>query len=87
MFNVANEEALLRKFITHVQVRNISKLIFYFLQEFSQELKPHVIVTYNGDKFDWPYVEVRCSKYRGINLYSSMGIKCQRSKNCLSPYR
>jgi DNA polymerase epsilon subunit 1 len=40
----------------------------------SQELRPHVIVTYNGDFFDWPYVDTRCSKY-GISLYRNLGIK------------
>ena len=39
-----------------------------------QELRPHVIVTYNGDFFDWPYVDKRCAKY-GISLYSDLGIK------------
>lgn len=28
-----------------------------------QELKPHVIVTYNGDFFDWPFVDNRAKKY------------------------
>lgn len=28
-----------------------------------QELKPHVIVTYNGDFFDWPFVDKRAAKY------------------------
>jgi DNA polymerase epsilon subunit 1 len=53
-----NEEALLRKFISHVQ-----------------ELRPHVIVTYNGDFFDWPYVDKRCSKYADLSLYKHLGIQ------------
>jgi DNA polymerase epsilon subunit 1 len=43
VYNEPNEEAMLSKFIRHIQ-----------------ELKPHVFVTYNGDFFDWPYVETRC---------------------------
>ena len=39
-----------------------------------QELRPHVIVTYNGDFFDWPYVDKRCSKY-GLSLYKNLGIR------------
>lgn len=58
MFNEKDEEAVLRKFVSHIQ-----------------ELKPHVIVTYNGDKFDWPYVETRCKKYTYLNLYSHLGIR------------
>lgn len=58
VFNEKDEEAVLRKFVSHVQ-----------------ELKPHVIVTYNGDKFDWPYVETRCKKYAYLSLYKDLGIK------------
>lgn len=39
-----------------------------------KELKPHVMVTYNGDFFDWPYVDTRC-KIHGINLYKELGIR------------
>lgn len=58
VFNEKDEEAVLRKFVSHVQ-----------------ELRPHVVVTYNGDKFDWPYVETRCKKYSYLNLYTSLGIR------------
>ena len=57
VMNEATEEALLRKFVSHVQ-----------------ELRPHVIVTYNGDFFDWPYVDTRCAKF-GLSLYKSLGIR------------
>ena len=44
-----------------------------------QELRPHVIVTYNGDFFDWPYVEQRCDAVgkheREMNLYKMLGIR------------
>ena len=49
----------------------LQKFIFHV-----QELKPHVIVTYNGDFFDWPYVDRRCKKH-GINLYNELGIRLQ----------
>ncbi|CAG8479600.1 11654_t:CDS:2 [Racocetra fulgida] len=42
--------------------------IFNEPSEHIQEQKPTIIVTYNGDNFDWPYVEGRASKY-GINMY------------------
>jgi hypothetical protein len=32
-----------------------------------RELKPAVLVTYNGDFFDWPYIETRAKQY-GINM-------------------
>ena len=58
VINLADEEALLRKFLSHVQ-----------------ELRPHVIVTYNGDFFDWPYVDQRCQKFEGMSLYKELGIR------------
>ena len=58
VMNEANEEAMLRKFLSHIQ-----------------ELRPHVIVTYNGDFFDWPYLDARCSKYANMSLYKQLGIR------------
>ena len=42
-----------------------------------QELRPHVIVTYNGDFFDWPFVDTRCQLF-GISLYKQLGIRCSK---------
>ena len=60
VINLANEEVLLNKFLTHIQ-----------------ELSPHVIVTYNGDYFDWPYVESRCELYN-FSIYKYLGIKSSK---------
>jgi DNA polymerase epsilon subunit 1 len=61
VFNVENEEKVLRKFIEHIQ-----------------EIKPHIVVTYNGDFFDFPYVEKRCSKYSSLGLYTSLGLRSSK---------
>ncbi|KAK9328195.1 hypothetical protein V1520DRAFT_346727 [Lipomyces starkeyi] len=42
--------------------------------EHVKETKPTVIVTYNGDFFDWPFVEGRASYY-GINMYNEIGFQ------------
>ncbi|KAG0052419.1 DNA polymerase epsilon catalytic subunit [Gryganskiella cystojenkinii] len=39
-----------------------------------QEAKPTVFVTYNGDFFDWPFVEAR-SKVHGIDMFQEIGVK------------
>ncbi|KAK3818962.1 MAG: DNA polymerase epsilon catalytic subunit A [Benniella sp.] len=39
-----------------------------------QEVKPTVFVTYNGDFFDWPFIEAR-AKIHGIDMYHEIGIK------------
>eukprot|EP01117_Protostelium_nocturnum_P018117 TRINITY_DN7510_c0_g1_i3.p1 TRINITY_DN7510_c0_g1~~TRINITY_DN7510_c0_g1_i3.p1 ORF type:complete len:2083 (+),score=451.15 TRINITY_DN7510_c0_g1_i3:185-6433(+) len=39
-----------------------------------QEAKPNVYVTYNGDFFDWPFVEAR-AKFHKMNMFSEIGVK------------
>lgn len=36
------------------------------------ELKPHVMVTYNGDFFDFPFVDKRAKVY-GLNMKTEIG--------------
>lgn len=36
------------------------------------DVKPHVIVTYNGDNFDWPFVEQRAAIH-GLNMALDIG--------------
>ena len=47
-----------------------------------KESKPTVIATYNGDFFDWPFVEARAS-VRGIDMYQEIGFR----KNSENIYR
>ena len=61
VMNEKNEEALIRRFMSHIQ-----------------ELKPHVMVTYNGDFFDMPYVETRAMTY-GISMYKEIGIRSTKT--------
>lgn len=42
--------------------------------EHVKEAKPTVIVTYNGDFFDWPFVEARAS-FLGIDMYQEIGFR------------
>ncbi|KAK5114274.1 DNA polymerase epsilon catalytic subunit [Meristemomyces frigidus] len=39
-----------------------------------KEVKPTVMVTYNGDFFDWPFVEARASVH-GIDMYQEIGFR------------
>lgn len=36
------------------------------------DIKPHVIVTYNGDFFDWPFVETRAAA-NGMSMKLEIG--------------
>ncbi|KAJ1654851.1 DNA polymerase epsilon catalytic subunit [Dispira simplex] len=51
--------------------RNERALLRRFLEHF-QEAKPTVVATYNGDMFDWPFVEAR-ARVHGINLFQEIG--------------
>jgi DNA polymerase epsilon subunit 1 len=42
--------------------------------EHIKEAKPTVMVTYNGDFFDWPYIEARAS-ILGIDMYQEIGFR------------
>ena len=42
-----------------------------------RETRPCVYVTYNGDFFDWPFVETRAEK-QGMSLYDELGFRCDR---------
>ncbi|TGZ80191.1 DUF1744-domain-containing protein [Ascodesmis nigricans] len=47
------------------------------LERFYEHFKgamPSVVVTYNGDFFDWPFVEAR-SSFLGIDMYKEIGFK------------
>jgi DNA polymerase epsilon subunit 1 len=49
-----------------------------------RETQPCVYVTYNGDFFDWPFVETRSEKC-GLSLYDELGFQCDRqSGECRS---
>ena len=39
-----------------------------------KEAKPTVMVTYNGDFFDWPFVEARASTL-GMDMYQEIGFR------------
>ncbi|XP_060894086.1 DNA polymerase epsilon catalytic subunit A [Labrus mixtus] len=38
------------------------------------ETKPNIFVTYNGDFFDWPFVETRAALH-GLNMYREIGFQ------------
>ena len=56
---------------------NEKDLIVRFF-EHCQDLRPNIWVTYNGDFFDWPFVEKRAMKY-GIKMENEIGVSVTRS--------
>ncbi|CCE62107.1 hypothetical protein TPHA_0B04380 [Tetrapisispora phaffii CBS 4417] len=53
--------------------------------EHIREAKPTVISTFNGDFFDWPFVETR-SKIHGINMYDEIGFAADAEGEYKSSY-
>ncbi|VDO31832.1 unnamed protein product [Onchocerca flexuosa] len=56
-------------------------VIRYFFDHIIR-LRPSVFVTYNGDSFDWPFVEARAAVH-GFNMLTEIGV----SKNSSGEYR
>ncbi|ESO90687.1 hypothetical protein LOTGIDRAFT_217825 [Lottia gigantea] len=50
------------------EIATIQRFIDHIL-----EVKPHIYVTYNGDFFDWPFVEARAG-FHGIDLEREIGV-------------
>lgn len=46
------------------------------------EVKPHIFVTYNGDFFDWPFVETRAALY-DLDMKREIGFSKNRDGNYL----
>ena len=47
--------------------------------EHVREVKPHIFVTYNGDFFDWPFIEARAAEH-GMNMHEEIGFMMDREK-------
>ncbi|OUC43799.1 hypothetical protein D917_09513 [Trichinella nativa] len=52
---------------------NEQSLLLRFFGEF-QKYAPDIVVTYNGDAFDWPFVEARATAC-GLDMYTSLGFR------------
>ncbi|KAL2635827.1 hypothetical protein R1flu_007306 [Riccia fluitans] len=51
-----------------------------------REVKPGIYVTYNGDFFDWPFIEQR-SNHHGMSMYEEIGFRCDAVQGeCLSKF-
>ena len=61
---------------------NEKDLLQRFFTEFRKHA-PQVVVTYNGDFFDFPYVDARAKLY-GMNLYREIGIELVGGNNSTS---
>jgi DNA polymerase epsilon subunit 1 len=52
---------------------NEKELLTRFFAEFRRQC-PQIVVTYNGDFFDWPFVDAR-AKHHGLDLFKETGVE------------
>jgi DNA polymerase epsilon subunit 1 len=64
------EEFNINEFIVFNE-KNEKKLLEKFFSHLKEE-KPQIFVTYNGDFFDWPFIDDR-AKYHGISMRKEIG--------------
>lgn len=51
-----------------------------------REVKPNIYVTYNGDFFDWPFIEAR-ARHHGMRMHDEIGFKHNEQQGeCLSKF-
>lgn len=50
------------------------------------QVQPAIYVTYNGDWFDWPFIEDRAAKH-GMDMHERIGFRMDKKNNqCLSRF-
>ncbi|EOA39472.1 hypothetical protein CARUB_v10008067mg [Capsella rubella] len=69
------------EFEGYFKVTNVKDEVELLQKWFShmQELKPGIYVTYNGDFFDWPFIERRAS-HHGIKMNEELGFRCDHNQ-------
>uniref|UniRef100_M4B9S0 DNA polymerase epsilon catalytic subunit n=1 Tax=Hyaloperonospora arabidopsidis (strain Emoy2) TaxID=559515 RepID=M4B9S0_HYAAE len=70
-FEYTPKEAYLGPFMVFNE-ENEEQLLKRFFEHVIEE-RPHIFVTYNGDFFDWPFIETR-AQVHGINMAQEIGI-------------
>ena len=69
---------------TTINARDEKAMLVHFFEHI-QSARPTIIATYNGDFFDWPFVEQRAT-IAGINMYDEIGFKQDEEGEYKSKY-
>ncbi|WVZ75286.1 hypothetical protein U9M48_023358, partial [Paspalum notatum var. saurae] len=69
------------EFEGHFRVKNVQTELDLLKAWFAhmQEVKPGIYVTYNGDFFDWPFLEKRAA-HHGIKMNEEIGFQCDNNQ-------
>ncbi|KAL5717104.1 DNA-directed DNA polymerase [Ranunculus cassubicifolius] len=70
------------EFEGYFKVKNVKNEEELLRQWFAhmREVKPGIYVTYNGDFFDWPFLETRAA-HHGIVMSDEIGFQCDRKQD------
>ena len=70
---------------TVINVADEKETLEYFFYHMAR-VKPGIYVTYNGDWFDWPFIETRAGKH-GLDMHAALGFRCKTGGgDCLSRF-
>ncbi|GAV76364.1 LOW QUALITY PROTEIN: DNA_pol_B domain-containing protein/DNA_pol_B_exo1 domain-containing protein/DUF1744 domain-containing protein [Cephalotus follicularis] len=69
------------EFEGYFKVRNVKNEVELLREWFAhmREVKPGIYVTYNGDYFDWPFLESRAA-YHGFKMSDEIGFHCDKNQ-------
>ncbi|XP_050281236.1 DNA polymerase epsilon catalytic subunit A-like isoform X3 [Quercus robur] len=69
------------EFEGYFKVTNVRNEVELLRQWFAhmREVKPGIYVTYNGDFFDWPFLESRAA-YHGLKMSEEVGFQCDKNQ-------
>ncbi|XP_075636199.1 DNA polymerase epsilon catalytic subunit A-like [Castanea sativa] len=76
------------EFEGYFKVSNVRNEVELLRQWFAhmREVKPGIYVTYNGDFFDWPFLESRAA-YHGLKMSEEVGFQCDKNQGeCRSKF-
>ncbi|KAE9461327.1 hypothetical protein C3L33_06754, partial [Rhododendron williamsianum] len=65
-------------FFKVTNVKNEEELLRHWFAHM-REVKPGIYVTYNGDFFDWPFLETRAA-HHGSRMSDELGFKCDQNQ-------
>ncbi|XP_022957705.1 DNA polymerase epsilon catalytic subunit A-like [Cucurbita moschata] len=72
-------------FFKVTNVKNELELLKFWFAHM-REVKPGIYVTYNGDYFDWPFIESRAA-YHGFKMSDEVGFQCDKNQGeCRSKF-
>ena len=62
----------------HIKQQSFDVYVVNVFNLYNLQIRPHIFVTYNGDFFDWPFVEARAG-FHGLDMHREIGFQRDKS--------